>query len=380
MAKNGDKHHLTAGARRKWRSAAGIKALVYYRTIIKLKDKVSNDEEDLEPSSMNLEIQEANESNRQTVAVETTNIENSFSHKSTAAKQEDEVNNAEPVGYAQDIHSCLLKYYGVDKDDFECMDIETAPKADDELDYQNKLSTHINAAAAEEMRKVAAEEAKLAIEHGDVDQLGHPVITVVADEAWSKRSYRTNYNALSGVACIVGFETQKVISEKEHTRFKNWNKDSSTAMESEIILEGFCKLIAVYGLIYGRLVDDEDSSVSKKIRETLPYGTDTIVLNSVHKTVTGEPAGFYTSRYCEREKKRKQRRIANAKTHPPKGKKVCTGTNEHYGPDASISLPRMLEEEYNKKSEAFLLQLQQTNRKIKFTTKESAQKGYKLGT
>lgn len=43
------------------------------------------------------------------------------------------------------------------------------------------------------------EESRLAIENGDVNDDGIPMITVVADGAWSKRSYKHNYNALSGV-------------------------------------------------------------------------------------------------------------------------------------------------------------------------------------
>jgi len=43
------------------------------------------------------------------------------------------------------------------------------------------------------------EEARLAIENGDVNSDSIPLITVVADGAWSKRSYKHNYNALSGV-------------------------------------------------------------------------------------------------------------------------------------------------------------------------------------
>lgn len=34
---------------------------------------------------------------------------------------------------------------------------------------------------------------------GNVDADGIPCITVVADGQWSKRSYRTKYDALSGV-------------------------------------------------------------------------------------------------------------------------------------------------------------------------------------
>jgi flagellar basal body rod protein FlgC len=46
------------------------------------------------------------------------------------------------------------------------------------------------------------EEAKIAIENGDINENGVPMITVIADGAWSKRSYRTNYNALSGVVSM----------------------------------------------------------------------------------------------------------------------------------------------------------------------------------
>lgn len=34
---------------------------------------------------------------------------------------------------------------------------------------------------------------------GEVDKNGIPLITVVADGAWSKRSYSVNYDAKSGV-------------------------------------------------------------------------------------------------------------------------------------------------------------------------------------
>lgn len=53
--------------------------------------------------------------------------------------------------------------------------------------------------ALDGMIKAGKEERKLAIERGDVDQKGRPQIAVIADGAWSKRSYKTNYNALSGV-------------------------------------------------------------------------------------------------------------------------------------------------------------------------------------
>lgn len=39
----------------------------------------------------------------------------------------------------------------------------------------------------------------MAIEKREVDHIGRPKIAVVAVGAWSKLSYKTKYNALSGV-------------------------------------------------------------------------------------------------------------------------------------------------------------------------------------
>lgn len=56
-----------------------------------------------------------------------------------------------------------------------------------------------SATAWESMSCAAKEEAELAIKNGEVNEDGVPLITVIADGAWSKRSYKINYNALSGV-------------------------------------------------------------------------------------------------------------------------------------------------------------------------------------
>ncbi|KAI8437861.1 hypothetical protein MSG28_012078 [Choristoneura fumiferana] len=108
------------------------------------------------------------------------------------------------------------------------------------------------------MFEAGLEEKQMAIEKGNVDADGVPYITVVADASWGKRSYRTsNYNSLSGVACIIGYETKKVlflgirnsycsvcavasnkkIEVKKHKCFKNWS-GSSTAMEADGVVEG----------------------------------------------------------------------------------------------------------------------------------------------
>lgn len=68
--------------------------------------------------------------------------------------------------------------------------------------YQEKLFAMVKNTAWEAMKEAGKEEAKLALESGEVDENGIPCITVVADGAWSKRSNRTYYNAASGVVCI----------------------------------------------------------------------------------------------------------------------------------------------------------------------------------
>ncbi|KAF0750106.1 Uncharacterized protein FWK35_00013848 [Aphis craccivora] len=65
--------------------------------------------------------------------------------------------------------------------------------------------------AFEEMKVAGVEEANYALQKGEVDELGRPCIIVVADGVWSKSSYRTNYNALSSVATIIGYHTIKVL-------------------------------------------------------------------------------------------------------------------------------------------------------------------------
>jgi len=49
------------------------------------------------------------------------------------------------------------------------------------------------------MKLAGDEERKLAIQAGSVDNNGIPLITVVADAQWSKSSYKTKYDAFSGV-------------------------------------------------------------------------------------------------------------------------------------------------------------------------------------
>lgn len=66
--------------------------------------------------------------------------------------------------------------------------------------HHNSLSISIHNLAWEEIHNAGEEEKKLAIAAGDVDVDDMiPFCTVVADGQWSKRSYKTKYDALSGV-------------------------------------------------------------------------------------------------------------------------------------------------------------------------------------
>lgn len=144
--------------------------------------------------------------------------------------------------------------------------------------------------AEEEMRKAGEEEAKHAKEIGSVDSDGNPMITVIADGCWSKRSFRNNYAASSGAAAIIGAYTGKLLylgiknkycmicaraannktEPKEHKCYKNFT-GSSSSMESAALVEGFKTSLDTHGLIYEKLISDGDSSTIKKILSSNPY-------------------------------------------------------------------------------------------------------------
>lgn len=63
---------------------------------------------------------------------------------------------------------------------------------------------------------------------------------------------------------------------KDHICYKNWT-DSSTAMESDIILEGFRASVDMHGLKYARLIGDGDSSVYNKLLNAMPYGPNLLI-------------------------------------------------------------------------------------------------------
>lgn len=161
---------------------------------------------------------------------------------------------------------------------------------------ENSLSNVINKTTYEATIEAGKEEKALAIEAGDVDVDGIPHISVIVDGAWCKRSYKSNYNASSGVACIIGARTKKILyvgvknkycqlCEKyivskrdipQHSCYKNWN-GTSTSMEAEIILEGFRCSLDMHGVMYKKIIGDGDSSVYNKIKNSKPYGPNVYI-------------------------------------------------------------------------------------------------------
>ena len=149
-------------------------------------------------------------------------------------------------------------------------------------DWWNKKLT-------EEMVQAAAEERQLALQNGETHE-GVPAITVIVDGGWSSRSHKHSYNALGGVAIIIGNRTKKLlhlgvrvkycsicsraesmkVPAKKHLCFKNWY-ESSRAMESDIILEGFNMAESRYGLRYTKMIGDGDSSVLDNLMKNGPH-------------------------------------------------------------------------------------------------------------
>lgn len=135
------------------------------------------------------------------------------------------------------------------------------------------------------MEKAGSREREMAIEKGQVDGDGVPWITVYIDGSWSKRSYGTNFNALSGMVGIIGKNTGEVlfigirnkfcsicvraenlqIMPRDHICYRNW-EGSAPAMEANMLVQGFALSESMHGVRYLKFIGDGDSSVFSKIR------------------------------------------------------------------------------------------------------------------
>ena len=138
------------------------------------------------------------------------------------------------------------------------------------------------------MKEAGAAEKRIAISNGRYHQ-GVPAITVIVDGGWSKRSHKHSYNGKSGVTIIIGKETGKILyldvrnkycsicqkagdsTVPQHTCFRNWD-DSSSEMETDIILKGFLQSEEQHGLRYTQFIGDGDSSVYPALVSGVPYG------------------------------------------------------------------------------------------------------------
>ena len=134
------------------------------------------------------------------------------------------------------------------------------------------------------MAEAGKEEKRLAEERNQYHE-GVPAITVVVDGGWSKRSHKHSYNANSGVGIIIGKETGKLlhigvrnkfcsacaqkIPRDKHACYRNWSQ-SSSEMETDIILEGFLEAERVHGVRYIQFVGDGDSSVHPTLLQNVP--------------------------------------------------------------------------------------------------------------
>ena len=137
----------------------------------------------------------------------------------------------------------------------------------------------------ESIKQAGEEEKVIAIYKGYYHQ-GISAITVTVDGGWSKRSHKHSYNTKSGVGIIIGKETRKILymgvrnkycsvshnttgdTISPHDCFLNWDQ-SSSAMESDIIVTGFLQSEKQHGLRYARLIGDSDSSA---LVSRVPYG------------------------------------------------------------------------------------------------------------
>ena len=158
---------------------------------------------------------------------------------------------------------------------------------------EQKIGLWWNDMLKDEMAKAGAEEKRIAVEKESFHE-GVPAISVICDGGWSKRTHKHTYNAYGGVAVIFGAETQKLlyigvrnkhcsvcrlaknqgVDPKNHNCFANW-KESSQAMEADIILSGFLEAESTHGVRYLKIIADGDSSVFATLQEKVPvWGKD----------------------------------------------------------------------------------------------------------
>ncbi|XP_063232486.1 uncharacterized protein LOC134536623 [Bacillus rossius redtenbacheri] len=181
--------------------------------------------------------------------------------------------------------------------------------------HENKIGEHWKVMLQKEMEDAALEEFSMAKDDGRICMVGdeeHAWTIGILDGGWSQRSYGHRYSAKSGCAIIIGFYTKKLLflgvrnkyctacirserMEMEHTPhlcFRNWS-DSSTAMEADIIVEGFRFCEDKYKLQFKKFVGDGDSSVHAAIIANVSYGRDVEKIECANHVVKNLKKNLY---------------------------------------------------------------------------------------
>lgn len=82
---------------------------------------------------------------------------------------------------------------------------------------------------------------------------------------------------------------------KQHVCYKNWGSTrASTAMEQDVIVEGFCHSVAMHGIKYKYFVGDGDSSVYARIMEKVPYGRSVFKMECANHCVRNYTSHLHT--------------------------------------------------------------------------------------
>lgn len=157
----------------------------------------------------------------------------------------------------------------------------------------------------EEMKEISLSRAVLAekqasygVQHSESpesfsnDQRDPVKLSVALDGSWATRSYGKRFNSASGCGVIIGEKSKKILfagcrnkrcsacnrarlgkkddSKTSHRCFKNYS-GSSGGMESDIMIEGFQKLMD-NGIWLTTITTDGDSTTVAKLKNAVKYG------------------------------------------------------------------------------------------------------------
>lgn len=76
---------------------------------------------------------------------------------------------------------------------------------------EQKMGNCWKSVLSEAIINAGIEEKHLAIKNGDITDTVIPYITVTVDGGWSHRSHGHRYTANSGVSCVIGSRTKKLL-------------------------------------------------------------------------------------------------------------------------------------------------------------------------